>query len=131
MSSSQRRHSAYTVNSRRKWVGRRKEREWVGSAGAEQVLGGELLQAHEAAALAAQVRVRVEVLVGRAVGEEVVVGLVLVQRRGRELEDLRGLERPLHLWVGAEGRCALLEQQVRAHVRRRRLPDALLVLGAA
>ena len=55
------------------------------SASAEQVLGRELLQAHEAEALAAEVRAGVEVLVRAAVGEQVVVALALVERRLGEL----------------------------------------------
>ena len=105
--------------------------EPVRPARAEQVLERELLQAHEAEALAAEVRVRVEVLVRRAVGEQVVVRLALAQGRLRELGHAGGLERLLHLGVGAERRGALLEQQVRAHVRGGGVPDAVLVLGAA
>src|SRR5690606_33122012 len=102
-----------------------------GSAGAEQVLGGELLQAHEAEALAAEVGARVEVLPRRAVGDEVGDGLTAVEGRLAELAHLGGLERLLHLGVGAEGRGALLEQQVGAHVGGGRLPHTRLVLGAA
>src|SRR5690606_24649484 len=62
------------------------------SAGAEQVLGRELLQAHEAEALAAEVGARVEVLPRRAVGHEVGDGLAAVERRLAELAHLGGLE---------------------------------------
>ena len=48
----------------------------------------------------------------------------------RELGDLGGGQRLLHLGVGAERRGPLLEQQVGAHVRGRRRPDAVEVLGA-
>ena len=53
-----------------------------GLAGAHEVLGGELLQPHEAAALTPVGGVGVEVLVGRTVGEEVGVGLAFVEVRG-------------------------------------------------
>src|SRR5690606_25177763 len=112
-------------------VGVSSERVLRGSASAHQVLGCQLLQAHEAEALAAQVGVGVEVLVGAAVREEVVVALALVEGRLRQLGDLGGLQGLLHLGVGAERGRALLEQQVHPHVRGRRVPDALLVLGAA
>src|SRR5690606_27892889 len=102
-----------------------------GSAGAEQVLGRELLQAHEAETLAAEVHTRVEVLPRRAVGHEVGHRLAVVERRLTELADLRRLEGLLHLGVGAERRGALLEQQVGAHVRGGRLPPTRLVFGAA
>ena len=45
------------------------------SAGAEQMLERELVEANEAEALAAEVGVGVEVLVSAAIGEQVVVGL--------------------------------------------------------
>ena len=82
-------------------IGRRGRCGMASAAGAEQVLGRELLEADEAEALAAEVRVGVEVLVGGAVGEEVVVRLTRVERRNRQLVDLRGGERLLHLGVAA------------------------------
>src|SRR4051812_32515214 len=117
---------------RKPGVGRSGQVRGVGSAaGAEQVLGDQLLQADEAEALAVEVGRRVEVLVRRAVAEQVGVALALVQGRLSELGRPGGLERLLDLGVGAEGRGTLLEQQVVAHVRGGRLPDAGLVLGAA
>src|SRR3712207_3365121 len=77
---------------------------WIRSAaGAEQVLGRELLEPDEVEATAVVVGVGVEVRPGGAVGEELVVALAVVQRRLRELGEARGGEGLLDLGVGSEG----------------------------
>ena len=96
---------------------------------AEQVLDGELVEADEAVAALARA-VGVEVLERRGVGEQVGVGLALGQGGHGQLGDPARGQRLLHLGVGPERRRPLLEQQVGAHVRRGRLPDAGVVLGA-
>ena len=95
------------------------------SAGAEQVFEGELVEVDEAVARS-PAAVRVEVLEGGAVGEQVVDRLTGGQRRLRELGDLARGERLLHLGIGPERRRPLLQQQVRAHVRRGRRPHTVM-----
>ena len=73
-----------------------------GLAGTEQVLEGELLQVHESEALAAEVGVGVEILVGTAVGQQIGVAFARGESAGRELRHLRRGESRLHLGVGAE-----------------------------
>ena len=58
------------------------------SAGAEQMQRRQLLQAHEAVALAAEVRLGVELLPGRAVGEQLLVALARREGWRVELADL-------------------------------------------
>src|SRR5690606_2522420 len=78
-----------------------------GSAGAERVLEGQLVEADEVV-VALRHGGDVGLLVRRAVGEEVGERLALVERRLGELEDAGRLERLLHLGVGAERLRALL-----------------------
>src|SRR6478735_856393 len=101
------------------------------SAGAEQVLDEELLQLHETEALAAEVGVGVEVLIGGAVRAELLVPFARVERGFVDLRNAGGLQRGLDLGVGAESLGAFLEQQVGLHVGGRGVPHAVDVLGAA
>src|SRR5665647_1074492 len=95
------------------------------SARAEQVLEGELVQPDEAeGALACGVRV--EVLEGTAVRQQVGHGLTGREGRLGELADAGLDESFLHLGVGAEREGPLLEQQVHPHVRRGGVPDTLV-----
>src|SRR3954447_59185 len=99
-----------------------------GSAGAEQVLEGELVElGHRRTAL--RDCIGVEVLERRPVGQQLLVA-ALAQGGRVQLVDLGSRQSLLHLGVGAERGSALLEQQVGAHVRRGRGPDAVHVLGA-
>ena len=82
------------------------------AAGTHEVLEGELVEPHEAEALAAEVCIGVEVLEGGAIGQQLVVRF---SRREGGLVDLRHAgcgQRLLHLRVGAERLGALLEQQL-------------------
>src|SRR3954447_4374671 len=101
----------------------------VMSAGAEQVLQGQLREADGADAAVAGGH-GIEVLERRAVAQQVLVGLALGQGRLRGLGHARLGQGLLHLGVGAEGQRPLLEQQVAAHVGRRGIPDAPDLLGA-
>src|SRR5699024_7412226 len=98
-------------------------------AEAEQVLHGQLLQAHEAV-VALPGLVGVEVLVGGAVREQVRDGLALAEGGLGGLLDAGVRQRLLHLGVLAEREGALLEHQVHLHVRGGGVVLALLVLGA-
>src|SRR5205809_824866 len=76
-------------------------RGWWPSAGAEQVVDAELAEPHEPVAALGRL-VGVEVLEGGAVGQQVLIRLAWSQRRLPELVVPGGLERGLHLGVGAE-----------------------------
>ena len=63
-------------------------------------------------------------------GPERLDRLALGQGRHGELVDASGLQRLLHLGVGAEGSRPLLEDEVRAHVGGCGDPDVVADLGA-
>src|SRR5690625_4782524 len=98
-------------NSCRRGEGPAPPAERGSGAEAEQVLEGQLLQAHEAVVALARL-VRVEVLEGGAIGEEVGDGLARSEGRLGELLDAGVLQRFLDLGVGTEREGALLEHQV-------------------
>src|SRR5665811_711113 len=82
----------------------------LGSARAEKVLERQLVEAYEAEALATEVRVGVEVLIGGTVGEKVLITFARGQGGLLDLANPGSGESLLYLGVGAECRGAPLEQ---------------------
>src|SRR5664280_930660 len=74
----------------------------VGSARAENVLEGQLVETHEAEALPAEVGAGVEVLIGGAVGQKILISLALGQRGLPDLADAGSGEGALYLGVRPE-----------------------------
>src|ERR1035437_4363104 len=72
------------------------------SARTEKVLERQLVEMHKAEALATEVGIRVEVLIGAAVGEKVLVALAGGEGAHVDLPDARCGECFLYLGVGAE-----------------------------
>src|ERR1035437_2216430 len=103
----------------------------AGSARTKKVLERQLVEMHKAEALATEVGIRVEVLIGAAVGEKVLIALARGEGAHVDLPDARCGECFLSLRVGAECRGAFLEQQVGAHIGGSRVTDASDVFGAA
>src|ERR1019366_5179818 len=98
------------------------------SASAEHMLDSELVEMGKTVPVCAQ-PLDVELLGSRPIGEQIRVRLGLSKRWDRKLRDLARAQSLLHLRIGAEGRRSLLQEQVRAHVGRRRDPDAGRILG--
>src|SRR5664279_2713289 len=74
----------------------------AGSARTQKVLERQLVEMHEAEALATEVGRRVEFLIGAAVGEKVLVALPRGERAHVDLPDARCNKSFLYLGVGAE-----------------------------
>src|ERR1700712_915335 len=99
------------------------------SACTQDVLDGQLVQVDEGVGALAGL-VRVEVLEGGRVGQQVGPGLAGGDGGLSQLTDAGGGQRLLDLGVGTEGQRAFLEQQVHPHVGRRGTPDTVVAFGS-
>jgi hypothetical protein len=87
------------------------------------------LETGEAVALRSS-RLEIVILERGSVLEQPLVGFSVVECGTAQFTDAGGLERLLHLGVGAEGACPIAQRQIQLHVGACRRPDTVDVLGA-
>src|SRR5215211_448418 len=86
------------------------------------------LDAGEAVALGAS-RLDVKVLKSALVTQQLLVRLPVNQSWLTQLADAASFQRLLYLGIGAERVCPITQRQIQLHIGKRRLPNAVNVLG--
>src|SRR4029453_17975242 len=99
------------------------------SADAEEMFNSQTLDPGEAVALRPGA-VEVVVFERAAVTQQLLVRLPIVECWLAQFTDAAGIERLLHFWIGTKSSRPVAQRDVELHVRQRRLPDTVNVLGA-